>query len=46
MFDQADKMTEDTYYYYPAQEDMQRSDVHEMDSSPRVIKEDRKTNVF
>ncbi|KAM0193010.1 hypothetical protein ACHAPI_007959 [Fusarium lateritium] len=27
----------DTYYYYPAQEDMQRTEVHEMDSTPRDI---------
>ncbi|KAH6950765.1 aspartic peptidase domain-containing protein [Fusarium avenaceum] len=29
----------DTYYYYPAQEDMQRTEVHEMDSTPRDITE-------
>ncbi|KAM0351614.1 hypothetical protein ACHAPU_002624 [Fusarium lateritium] len=26
---------EDTYYYYPAQEEMQRTEIHEMDSTPR-----------
>ncbi|KAL6920518.1 hypothetical protein FSST1_004544 [Fusarium sambucinum] len=36
----------DTYYYYPAHEDMQRSYIHEMDSSPMVVKEDRKKIVF
>ncbi|UZP34274.1 hypothetical protein NXS19_002090 [Fusarium pseudograminearum] len=40
------KESKDTYYYYPAHEDMQRSDVHEMDSSPRVVKDDRKAIVF
>ncbi|CAG7555605.1 unnamed protein product [Fusarium equiseti] len=42
------RMKKNTFYYYPAHEDMQRSNVHEMDStnSPQAAKAERKIIVF
>ncbi|RGP68941.1 hypothetical protein FLONG3_8002 [Fusarium longipes] len=40
------KQAKNTYYYYPAHEEIQRYDIHEMDSSPRDAREDRKIIAF